>query len=510
MDITQSLEEIERTVGHLSPVQKILLGTDGSVTQLLEAATGHTVTITTLVQEVIGADATVAERLNIREGEAVNHRIVELKDAEKNEVLIYAVSQTPLSRLPPEFKEDLMRADIPIGKIIKRHRIEARREIVSARVSPAPDEISRIFSLCRNEPLLSRQYRIIHRGEPLIFIEEQFPYNRFLDERRVIVETPSRIHVSLIDMHGGSGRVDGGIGITLDDPRILIEAQQSPVCEVSGCDSKTSGQIKDIAASVLEGIRAGSSVAITVRNLYPGHIGLGSGSQLALATAQAICNLYGRTLTVPELARLTGRGGTSGIGTAAFETGGFIIDGGHRFGPGQEKQVFAPSSASRGIRPAPVIVRQDFPEDWKILLAIPSVRPGASGSREADIFKQYCPVPADEVRALCHEVLVRMLPGIVERDLDLFGSSINAVQNLGFKKVELSLQPPQIKGLLGAMRAAGAAGAGMSSFGPALYAFGDTGMREIERSADTFMKDWCGGITLITSARNRGAAVRVV
>ncbi|MCX6685876.1 MAG: DUF98 domain-containing protein, partial [Methanoregula sp.] len=97
-----------------------------------------------------------------------------------------------------------------------------------------------------------------------------------------------------------------------------------------------------------------------------------------------------------------------------------------------------------------------------------------------------------------------------ERDLDLFGSSINAVQNLGFKKVELSLQPPQIQGLLGAMRAAGAAGAGMSSFGPALYAFGDTGMREIERSADTFMKDWCGGITLITSARNRGAAVRFV
>ena len=432
MDITRSLIAIEEQVGRLSPVQKILLGTDGSVTQLLEAATGHTVTITTLVQEVIGADAAVAERLNIREGDPVNHRIVELKDAEKNEVLIYAVSQTPLSRLPPEFKEDLMRADIPIGKIIKRHRIEARREIVSARVSPAPDEISRIFSLCRNEPLLSRQYQIIHKGEPLIFIEEQFPYNRFLDERRVIVETPSRIHVSLIDMHGGSGRVDGGIGITLDDPRILLEARQSPTCEVSGCDSKTSGQIKDIAASVLEGIHAGSSVAITVRNLYPGHIGLGSGSQLALATAQAICSLYGRTLTVPELAQLTGRGGTSGIGTAAFETGGFIIDGGHRFGPGQEKQVFAPSSASKGVPPPPVIARHAFPPDWRILLAIPDLPAGASGSHEVDIFRKHCPVPLDEVQALCHEVVMRMLPALVEHDLDRFGSSINAIQNLGF------------------------------------------------------------------------------
>jgi beta-ribofuranosylaminobenzene 5'-phosphate synthase len=303
--------------------------------------------------------------------------------------------------------------------------------------------------------------------------------------------------------------VDGGIGIALDDPRILIEARQSPVPEVSGCDRTTEVQVKEIATRVLAGIRAGSSVAITVRNQYPNHIGLGSGSQLALATAKAICELYGRTLTIQELARLVGRGGTSGIGTAAFETGGFIIDGGHRFGPGQEKTGFAPSSASKGIRPAPVIVRHDFPAEWKILLAIPEIPPGASGSREVDIFKRYCPVPLDEVRALCHEVLVRMLPGIVERDLDLFGSSVNAIQDLGFKRVELSLQPPQVTGLLDTMRSAGAAGAGMSSFGPTLYAFGDTGMKEIERAAQRYMKDWCGGSTLITAARNRGAVVRV-
>jgi len=509
MDITRSLIAIEEQVGRLSSVQKILLGTDGSVTQLLEAATGHSVTITTLVQEVIGADAAVAERLNIREGDPVNYRIVELKDAEKNEVLIYAVSQTPLSRLPPEFKEDLMRADIPIGKIIKRHRIEARREIVSARVSPAPDEISRIFSLCRNEPLLSRQYQIIHKGEPLIFIEEQFPYNRFLDERRVIVETPSRIHVSLIDLHGGSGRVDGGIGIALDDPRILLEARQSPVLEVAGCDSRTADRVREIATNVLAGIRAGGSASITVRTMYPSHVGLGSGSQLALATARALCELYGRTMTVKDLAMLVGRGGTSGIGTAAFEDGGFIIDGGHRFGPGCEKAGFAPSSASKGVPPPPVIARHAFPPDWRILLAIPDLPAGASGSHEVDIFRKHCPVPLDEVQALCHEVVMRMLPALVEHDLDRFGSSINAIQNLGFKKVEHRLQPPQIAILLDAMRASGAAGAGMSSFGPALYAIGDTDMREIERAAQTCMQEIGGGTTLITSARNCGAAVRV-
>ena len=42
------------------------------------------------------------------------------------------------------------------------------------------------------------------------------------------MNTPSRVHVSLIDMHGGLGWVDGGIGITLDEPGILLEAEALP------------------------------------------------------------------------------------------------------------------------------------------------------------------------------------------------------------------------------------------------------------------------------------------
>jgi len=104
---------------------------------------------------------------------------------------------------------------------------------------------------------------------------------------------------------------------------------------------------------------------------------------------------------------------------------------------------------------------------------------------------------------------MRMLPGIVERDLDLFGSSINNVQSLGFKKVELGLQPPEVAGLLTVMREAGAAGAGMSSFGPTVYAVADTGAKGIEQAAQSFMQKHCGGTTLITAARNTGAMVRV-
>ena len=508
MDIKGTLDAIEARVGRLSPVQKILLGTDGSVTQLLEAITGETVTVRTRLQEIIPADAATAVNLGIRVGDPVNHRIVELAAGERGEVLIYAISDAPVGRLPADFKDDLMKADIPIGKIIQQHHIEARREILKAMVTPAPEQQRSIFLLCRNEPLLSRQYRIIHDGQPLIFIEEQFPYNRFLDERRVVVQTPSRLHLTLIDMHGGSGRVDGGVGITLDEPGILLEVSANPELKVNGCDSVTRERIMDTAQMVLGGLRIGGSVSVTVRENVPSHIGLGSGSQVMLATARGIAEVYGRSVSVKDLAFLAGRGGTSGIGTAAFEHGGFIIDGGHAFGQGREKYRFKPSSASAGVHPPPVIVRHEFPSDWRILLVIPSIPAGASGSKETDIFRNHCPVPLDEVRELCHEILMRLLPGIVEGDLDLFGSSVNAIQGLGFKKVELGLQSGEIHALLETVRSAGAAGAGMSSFGPTIYAIGDTDMQEIQQAARTFMDEHGGGSTLITRARNSGALVR--
>jgi len=509
MDIAHSLNEIETQVGRLSPMQKFLLGTDGSVTQILEAITGKTIVIETREQKITAADPAIAERLGINQGDPVNYRVVEIKTTASGEVLIYAISYSPIARLSPEFRDDLMKADIPIGRIIQNHRIEARREILNAWVSPASEEAGRIFSLCSHEPLLSRQYRIIHDGKPLIFIEEQFPYNRFLEERRVIVQTPSRLHLTLIDMHGGSGRVDGGVGITLDEPGILIEIRQCPVLEVQGCDSVTQVRVMDTAIQVLKGLQAGGNVSITVRNYYPSHIGLGSGSQLMLGIAQGIAELYGRSLLIKDLALLVGRGGTSGIGTAAFEYGGFIVDGGHAFGQKGEKSEFRPSAASRGVRPPPVIARHDFPSDWRILLAIPDLPSGASGVKESDIFRTRCPVPVEEVRMLCHEILMRMLPGIVEKDLDLFGSSVNAIQKLGFKKVELSLQPKQIPELIERLRSAGAACAGMSSFGPTVYAIGDTDMRGIEQAARSCMDEYTGGTTLITTARNRGASVRI-
>ncbi|MCU0631206.1 MAG: beta-ribofuranosylaminobenzene 5'-phosphate synthase, partial [Methanoregulaceae archaeon] len=432
----------------------------------------------------------------------------EIKNAGSGEVLIYAISYTPLNHLPDEFLNDLLRADIPIGKIITQHRIEARREILTVDVRPASGETTELFKMCRNEPLLSREYQIIHGGRPLIVIQEQFPYNKFLDERRVIIETPSRLHLGLIDMNGTSGRVDGGVGIALEDPRLLMEAHISDKMTVHGGDEWSRDTVLSVAGRVLDKLKIPGGLAVTLRNQFRQHAGLGSGTQLSLATAGVICELYNRPCSPRDLAILAGRGGTSGIGTGAFEQGGFLIDGGHNFGEGKEKSVFSPSGASRGIRPAPVIIHHDFPRDWNILLVIPNLPPGASGRREQDIFSHYCPVPNDEVREICHEILMHMVPGIVEHDLDLFARAVDRIQEIGFKRVELGLQHKEIPALLRVMRDAGAACAGMSSFGPTLYAIGDSDLCNVQDAARKHMELLGGGTTILTRARNTGAAVR--
>lgn len=506
-EISERIQEIEQRIGRLSPMQKILIGTDGSVTTLLEMVTGHPVSITTRVQEVVTADRRTAAALEIEPGDEVNHRVVELKDSVTGEVLIYAVSCTPLQRLAPEFRQDLMRADIPIGRILRHHRIESRREITDARVIKAGTDLARTFKVHRYESMLSRRYRIIHREEPLIAIEEVFPCTAFADEVRVLVDAPSRIHITLLDMNAASGRVDGGVGVALDEPGCVLDARKSAGIEIHGGDEAARHRVLEAARAVKEGLGLPGGAEITLHATTRQHAGLGSGTQVALATAAALCRLYDREIPIPDLARIVGRGGTSGIGTAAFEQGGFILDGGHRFGSPGGKQDFRPSAASRGIAPPPVLARHQFPEDWRILLVTPDVGAGAHGGKEVDIFRTHCPVPLEEVQELCHEVLMRMIPGLIEHDLDLFGSAVNRVQCLGFKKVEVTMQHPIVPALLEAMVQAGAAGAGLSSFGPTVYAIGDSGMADVARAAEETLGD-LGGSVLLTKARNHGASVR--
>ncbi|TRZ90542.1 MAG: beta-ribofuranosylaminobenzene 5'-phosphate synthase [Methanosarcinales archaeon] len=307
------------------------------------------------------------------------------------------------------------------------------------------------------------------------------------------ITTPSRLHMTLIDMNASLRRVDGSIGLTLDNPVISITAKKSDVIEVTG-NSEHTQRMKNSAAALLPD---GDGIRINIEKDYPSHIGMGSGTQAALAAGMAVNILFDLGLSTNDIALKVGRGGTSGIGVAAFEKGGFILDGGHKF---SEKKAFLPSAASK-LPTAPVMLRKDFP-DWPIVIAIPQQK-GASMKTEENIFQTECPVPLREVEKLSHIILMQLLPALFEEDISTFGCSINAIQELGFKKKEVRHQPIS-NVLMKILREGGAYGAGMSSFGPTVYAFGED-VLELKKIAEEFLGN--KGQVFITKPRNKGAKI---
>jgi len=176
-NIFDALERIENTVGKLSSAQKILLTTDGSVTAILDVLKGH-IDVKTLVQEFREADASQALELGINEGDTINYRTVVMSH-KPEEPLIHATSLTPVGKLTNGFKDDLLKADIPIGRILKKYNIESRREITHVGAERPDHELKKIFNT--DSMMLTRSYNIIYRDEVLIRIKETFPIGLFIE-----------------------------------------------------------------------------------------------------------------------------------------------------------------------------------------------------------------------------------------------------------------------------------------------------------------------------------------
>jgi beta-ribofuranosylaminobenzene 5'-phosphate synthase len=313
--------------------------------------------------------------------------------------------------------------------------------------------------------------------------------------------TPSRLHFTLLDLSASIGRMDGGIGLALNHPRIVIEAEKWDE-NIVGAHPEVSSVLVRQASRILSifGRKYGTTTRINIQEAYPPHVGLGSGTQVSLGVAKAISLLYRLKLSVRDLAKICGRGGTSGIGIAAFDKGGFVLDGGHSL---KEKKDFLPSSVAKA-GPPPIIFQHRFPE-WDIVVAVPDLK-GSSGKDEVKKFQLFCPIPRKEVEKLSHLVLLGLLPSLLEEDIDSFGRFLTEIQKIGFKRREVEIQHPVVRKLMRVMINGGAYGAGMSSFGPAVYGITEN-PEEVERSAKELLSKTVGGNVYVTRAKNRGASV---
>ena len=132
----------------------------------------------------------------------------------------------------------------------------------------------------------------------------------------VEVDAPARLHLGFLDLHGGLGRRFGSIGLTIDTLATRLHAEK---CNSITAIGPGADRALKYARSYIEaqGIKGG--VEISLQQTIPDHVGLGSGTQMALAVGTAIERLYGGDRNSAVIARTLNRGNRSGIGIGAFD-----------------------------------------------------------------------------------------------------------------------------------------------------------------------------------------------
>jgi chorismate-pyruvate lyase len=158
----------------LTLFQKVLLTTDGTVTQLLELYTGQSVRVHKLGQAIVPDSASQA--LQTKAGDLILQRRILLCTEQQH--LLYAESRFVMERLPAGVQQQLIETDRPIGLLWREHHMETYREIIDQARAPA-GELAVHFALDAQAILLSRSYLIYHHEQPLGMITEKFPITYF-------------------------------------------------------------------------------------------------------------------------------------------------------------------------------------------------------------------------------------------------------------------------------------------------------------------------------------------
>ena len=326
----------------------------------------------------------------------------------------------------------------------------------------------------------------------------------------IAVKSGGRLHMGFFDLHGGLGRKFGSIGLSLTAPSLELSANSAEKLHVAGLASAIP-KASIIAQQIIAKLNLAGSVSLNIKQHIPEHAGLGSGTQLALAIGSAISQLYGLNLSTAQIALLTGRGGRSGIGIAAFNHGGLLIDGGRASSSSASSSSMSPSAALIPKVP-PLLARYDFPGDWRILLILDSSQPGIHGEAEREAFNQL-PVFSENLAAhLCRHVLMQAMPALVEHDLTAFGSSIQELQaHVGdyFAPAQGGrYASKQVGAVLQHLERMGAACFGQSSWGPTGFAVFENAAEAEKRLQQLKMTFTEPALTwMICSARNHGAEI---
>lgn len=315
----------------------------------------------------------------------------------------------------------------------------------------------------------------------------------------VSVHAPGRLHLGFLDPSATLGRRFGGIGMMIESTATTVRLAHAGVQRIEAAPSARHevARAGRIVAELQSATGLHHRLDVQITAGLPAHVGLGSGTQLALAVGRAFSQLHGLQLATPALARLMGRGGRSGIGIAGFDHGGVLVDGGPR--PGAD----AP----------PVLARLDFPQAWRVVLVQEPGRSGLHGESELQGIARLPAFPQPQAAHLCHLVLMQILPALAEREFAPFARGLSELQRqVGeyFAPVQGGVfTSPRIGRLMDWIAGRHEAGLGQSSWGPTAFAIvaSDTDAQRLIAAADAAGAIEAGLELRVVAGRNEGAEV---
>jgi beta-ribofuranosylaminobenzene 5'-phosphate synthase len=317
--------------------------------------------------------------------------------------------------------------------------------------------------------------------------------------RRVVeVTTGSRLHFGLMSFGRAGERQFGGVGAMIDAPAVRLRITAADELTVTG-PSATLALRHAEAVARAEWFGRRPRCHIDVLEVPTPHVGLGSGTQLALAVVAGLNALYDREpLSSDQLARVVARGRRSAIGLYGFLFGGLVAEAGKL----TEDEI------------SPLVSRVAIPSDWRFLIVHHEGAQGLSGDAERQAFERLPPVPVDVTARMCYEAIAGLVPSAIENRFDLFSESLYRFGHEAgscFAPLQGGIYASaQVAAVARAMRDLGIVGVGQSSWGPTVFA-----ALPSQRAAEETLKQLhtCdairGATCLVTRPRNEGARIDV-
>ena len=302
----------------------------------------------------------------------------------------------------------------------------------------------------------------------------------------VEVKTPARLHLGMLSFGVPDIRAYGGVGVMIDRPGVHLRMTRERPAAVDRLSA--TGPLADRAAafarSCVEAWRLGDDAACTIEVVHvpASHAGLGSGTQLGLAVAAGMRQLFCPTATpaapdavvrfdmsdAVELARAVGRGRRSCVGVYGFSGGGLIIEGG-RFVPADRGRD---DDATRAF--SPLLARVQLPPAWRCVVFGMRDTVGLHGDAEKQAFASLPPVPREISAELSRIALMELWPAAAEGQFAEFSDALlryGLLAGKPFEQASLCLPYAQtMVHLIDTLQAMGVRGCGQSSWGPTVMA----------------------------------------